>query len=209
MNVFEIIKRLKQLGHEVKFFHRKDGGYVITKIDGNSYSGKTGNKVARTMLGEKLSQARSVQLERIRTPKGKKPTKKEALPPELLKKLRKVQKEWRKSHPDIRGIMSVRGLRYYLKYEGYEATMVAIDKGWRKTQGLAYVENVEYLVQRIRQDLYKLESQQMEMVAERIELQKDIFKEEWIQHCYDAIYEWEKGVIDDEECARRIMAIIG
>jgi len=212
MNVIDLIKRLKELGHEVKFFHRKDGGYVITKIDGHTYSGKSGNKTARLMLGEKLSEARSVQLARIRTPKGKRAVKQEAIPEELEKMLKKTQREWRKTHPDIRGTISKRGLRYFLREEGYEKAKAALDKAWRYTQGYAYLENVQFLIQRIQADLYKKpfsDNPSMSAVIERIRTKQLAFKEEWIQHCYDALYEWEKGVIDGDECARRIMAIIG
>lgn len=209
MNVIDLIKRLKELGHEVKFFHRKDGGYVITKIDGHTYSGKSGNKTARLMLGEKLSQARSVQLARIRLPKGKKAVKQEAIPQELEKMLKKTQREWRKTHPDIRGTISKRGLRYFLREEGYEKAKASLDRAWRYTQGYAYLENVQYLIQRIQADLYKKPSNEMQSVIDAIKVKEMTFKEEWIQHCYDAIYEWEKGVIDGDECARRIMAIIG
>lgn len=209
MNVIDLIKRLKELGHEVKFFHRKDGGYVITKIDGHTYSGKSGNKTARLMLGEKLSQARSVQLARIRLPKGKRAVKQKAIPQELEKMLKKTQREWRKTHPDIRGTISKRGLRYFLREEGYEKAKASLDRAWRYTQGYAYLENVQYLIQRIQADLYKKPSSEMQSVIEAIKAKEMAFKEEWIQHCYDALYEWEKGVIDGDECARRIMAIIG
>lgn len=208
MTTRDIITQLVNSGHRVSFYHRKDGGFVITKIDGVSYTGKTGNAVARKMLGQKLSQARVIQLERIRTPKGKRALKQEAVPEELKKKLRKIQKEWRKTHPDIRGTMSIRGLRYKVKYEGYQEALMSLDKGWRKTQGLAYTENVDYLIQRIRQDNYKLNSPAMERVIEIIEAKKEFFKEEWIFHCYEEVYKWERGLIDGDECARIILATI-
>ena len=209
MTTRDIITQLVNSGHRVSFYHRKDGGFVITKIDGVSYTGKTGNAVARKMLGQKLSQARVIQLARIRTPKGKRVAKQEAIPQELEKMLKKTQKEWRKTHPDIRGTISKRGLRYFLREEGYEKAKASLDRAWRYTQGYAYLENVQYLIQRIQADLYKKPSSEMQSVIDAIKLKEMAFKEEWIQHCYDALYEWEKGVIDGDECARRIMAIIG
>lgn len=208
MTLLDIIKTLKIMGHEVQYYHRKDGGYVITSIDGHHYQGKRGNKTARFLTGGKLSTPRRIQLARIRLPKGKRATKQEPIPQELMKMLRKTQREWRKTHPDIRGTISIRGLRYFLKNEGYEQAKMALDKAYRYTQGYAYVENVQYLIERIKADLFKKPSSEMEQIVRLIEMKQMAFKEEWIQHCYDAIYDWERGIIDGSECARRINSII-
>ena len=37
MKVIDIINILKEQGISVKYFHRKDGGYIITNIGGISY----------------------------------------------------------------------------------------------------------------------------------------------------------------------------
>ena len=101
LSLIEIIKLLQSQGHEVEYTHRKDGGYIIRKIDGQRFSGKIGNTIARTMVGAKLSQARQVQLARIRLPKGKRQQKLAPVPEDVKKALRKVQKAWRKKECDV------------------------------------------------------------------------------------------------------------
>lgn len=208
MNLIDIIKLLQKEGHSVQYYHRKDGGYVITRIDGQGFSGKLGNIRARAMTGQVLSQARSVQLSRIRLPKGKKATKKAPLPSEVLKEMRKVQKAWRKNHPDISGTISTRGVRYQLEHYGKEKTLLSLDKAYRYTQGYAYIDNVNWLIQRIENDLTKVYSQEMQNVVDKIKEKALDFKEEWISQVYEVVYEWEKGTLDADECARRINLII-
>lgn len=208
MKLIDIIKKLQAKGHSVAYTHRKDGGYIIRRIDGQVYRGKKGNQVARTLIGEELSLARSVQLRRIRTPKGKRSEKKTALPSGLEKELRKVQRNWRKKHPTIEGTISKRGLRYQFETYGEKQALLSLDKAYRYSEGYAYLENVQTLINRINLDLGKRPSPDMEEVVSIIENKMMIFKEEWLQHCLEALYEWEKGTIDDKECSRQIKAII-
>lgn len=208
MTLLDIIKELEKQGHTLVYHHRKDGGYVISKIDGMSFSGKTGNAQARAMVGATLSEARAYQLKRIRTPKGKRATKRTPLPKELKKMLTKVQRAHRKKHPTSSGTISTRGVRWFLEHYGEEAAKQAIDKAWRYSQGYAYLENVQTLIERINLDLNKNPNSAMEQVKNEIENKMMVFKEEWIQHCYEALYEWEKGAIEGDECARRIRGII-
>ena len=193
----------------MSYFHRKDGGYVITRIDGQRFSGKSGNIRARAMTGQALSQGRSVQLARIRLPKGKKAEKKEPLPETLVKELRKVQREWRKKHPDIRGTASMSNVRYYYKTYGEEMAMASLDKNFRYAQGLAYIDNVNFLLDRIRNDLAKDDSSEMQAVYDLIQRNALSVKEEWMQRLhYDCLQEWEEGNITAKECARRMREIL-
>lgn len=209
MNLIDIIKLLQKEGHSVQYYHRKDGGYVITRIDGQGFSGKSGNIRARAMTGQVLSQARSVQLSRIRLPKGKKAMKKAPLPEELLKEMRKVQREWRKRHPDIRGTVSTSNVRYYYEQYGMQKTLEALDKNMRYAQGLAYIDNVNFLLDRIKSDLDKEDSQAMQDIYDLIKNRALEMREEWMQSLhYDCLQQWEKGNISAEECARRMRDIM-
>lgn len=208
MKLIDIIKELERLGHKVSYTHRKDGGYVIRKIDGMTYSGKTGNQIARNIVGAKLSIARSVQLKRIRTPKGKRNVKKTSLPEELEKRLKYIQRQWRKKHPTIEGTISKRGLRYQFEMYGKEKALLSLDKAYRYSQGYAYTENVQHLIERINLDLNKDNNSEMSNARDLIEQKMMIFKEEWLQPIYNSLYDWEKQIIQGEECARIIIAII-
>ena len=151
MTIKDLAELLVQQGHDIKLRKRADGGYIISKIDGVSFKAATGNIQARRMTGVELSQARAYQLARIKPPKKVAPMqrKKAPLPEDLVKKLRKVQREWRKTHKDIGGTISMRGLRYQYETYGKEEAMASLDKSYRYTQGYAYFENVHWLIERL------------------------------------------------------------
>ena len=125
MTILDIIKELERQGHEIKYYHRKDGGYVITKMDGQHFSGKTGNAFARRMVGADISVARKVQLQMIRTPKGKRPKKLSPLPENVKKKLQKVQKLWKKTHPTIEGTQTTGKARWRVEQFGEEEAIAS------------------------------------------------------------------------------------
>lgn len=208
MSLIDIINQLQKQGYSVAYTHRKDGGYIIRRINGTTYKGKTGNIVARSIVGAELSEARRVQLKRIRTPKGKRYAKKTPLPQELVKELRRIQKNWRKKHPTIEGTISTRGLRYQYETYGKEVALQSLDKAFRYSEGYAYIENVQHLIERISLDLGKRWNSEMDKIRDLIEEKMMVFKEEWLNHIYEVLYEWEKGVLEGEEVARRIKAII-
>lgn len=208
LSLIEIIQKLIEQGHEVEYTHRKDGGYIIRKIDTQRFSGKSGNAFARRMVGTTLSHARQVQLAKIRLPKGRKATKLEPIPEDIKKALRRVQREWRKKHPDIEGTMTTRGVRYHLRHYGEEETLASLDKGYRYASGYAYIDNVMHLVDVLQMALDKDYDSDMEQVIDLIKSKMLEFKEEWIYPCYEAYYEWTKHSITAQECARRIKAII-
>ena len=92
MNVKDIVEELRKMGIKVEARKRTDGGYVITKINGVSYSGAKGNQAAREMLGISLSEARIKQVNY----NVDKYIKKEPLSKEMKRKIDKVQRTWRK-----------------------------------------------------------------------------------------------------------------
>ena len=208
MTILDIILELEKQGHQIEYTHRKDGGYIIRRIDGKHFSGKTGNAFARRLVGAEISIARKVQLQRIRTPKGKRVQRQEPLPESLVKQLKKVQREWRKKHPTIEGTASMRGLRYQYRTYGEEMARASLDKAFRYSQGLAYLDNVLHLIERIRLDLNKISSPEMEEIVSLIDEREMNFKEEWISPIYSALYDWERGIIEGKECARIIRNII-
>lgn len=56
---------LRQQGYKVKYRTRKDGGILITKINGQKFSQAKGNAFARSLLGQRLSIARDYQLSKL------------------------------------------------------------------------------------------------------------------------------------------------
>lgn len=56
-----IVAQLRAKGHTIETRKRKDGGIVITKIDGQRYQNKQGNTAARNLAGKTLSEAQRLQ----------------------------------------------------------------------------------------------------------------------------------------------------
>ena len=122
-----------------------------------------------------------------------------------MKKLRKVQREWRKKHEDISGSLSMRGLRYQYENYGEEEAMASLDKAHRYTQGYAYFDNVNLLVERIEQVQNKLMIYEDESGAKALEraiskIKQHImtFKEEWIYPLYQELYKVEQMSMSGE-----------
>lgn len=213
MTIKEIAEILAENGHNIKIRKRSDGGYIISSIDSEKFRGASGNIRARQIVGATLSSARSYQLSRIRPPKKVAPMKRKQkpLPAELLKEMRKVQREWRKTHPDISGTISTKGLRYQYEKYGEEVAKASLNKAYRYSQGYAYIENVNWLVQRLESDRNKLDGSEaaaIDDIINQIKMKSLSFKEEWISEIYEEIYDFEKGAMDANELARRIQSIM-
>ena len=213
MTIKDLAEMLTEQGYDIKLRKRSDGGYIISKINGVSYKGASGNIEARRVAGVQLSHARAYQLERIRPPRFKAPSerKQAPLPKELVSKLRKIQRAWRKKHEDIGGTISIRGLRYQYQQYGEEQAMASLDKAYRYSQGYAYFENVQWLIERLN-NLYNKSSESDQVIIKRIinkiQAKSIIFKEEWIHEIYQEIYEAEKRAIEVDELERRIDSIM-
>lgn len=214
MTVKEIAEILAENGHNIKIRKRSDGGYIISSIDSEKFKGASGNIRARQIVGATISQARSYQLARIRPPKKVAPIKrkKQPLPEDLLKELRKVQREWRKNHPDISGTASMKGLRYQYEKYGKEVAMASLNKNYRYAQGYAYIENVNWLVERFDSLLRKAPQEDVSALQEIVEVIKNkslSFKEDWIHPIYfEAYYPYIQGVIDANEALRVVKGIM-
>jgi hypothetical protein len=213
MTIKDLAEMLSSLGHDITLRKRSDGGYIISKIDGVSFKGASGNIRARQIAGVTLSHARSYQLARIRPQKKVAPMKRKLapIPADIKKELRKAQREWRKTHKDVGGTISTRGVRYQLEHYGEEVVRQSLNKAYRYAQGFAYIENVQTMILRFQQDMWKLsdyEQASFERIITAIQNRTIRFKEEWINPIYNELYEFEKGVIDASELERRILSII-
>ena len=194
MTTKELINELKNMGFEVTSRKRTDGGYIITKINGQTFTGASGNAYARSILGVNLSPARMEQThfnveKYIKLGKGEHKAKGK-IDEEMERQLRKVQRIYRKTK--IKGRITKKTLRGYIKEEGRESAMRYLKRQEQYGRGYAYPENVEYLAQYIegvakgiKDSGYK---ESALMVAERIRNQATTFREEWIKKIYDYWY---------------------
>ena len=197
MTTKKIIAQLQAQGHKISYTKRKDGGVRITKIDGVSFTGSTGNRRARAMTGNALSVRQQTQLNKsyMRTPKGQFGHKKNKKPPltdEAKKLIRKSQRVFRKEGV-ISGTSSTYRFRENVEQYGYEEAMRRLRQNIRYAKGLAYIENVEHLINVLRDYKDKLEFQNNEeelfnQLIMKIESMKENFKDKWIIAIRNLIY---------------------
>ena len=190
MTTEQMITELRKKGHKVNARKRKDGGMIIKSIDGRKFTGAKGNAEARRLLGVTLSEKRKSQTSHNveKFIKAKKKTK--TLEDKVKKRLRQVQKKWRKNK--VKGELNAPNTKKYLKEYGYEATMAHLRTMERYGEGYAYEKNVEYLAQYIEGIAESIKDEQIKRevknCAEVVRAYTEFFKDEWIQPIYSFWY---------------------
>ena len=214
MTMREIALLLQQLGSEVKYTIRNDGGIRITYINGQHYSGSTGNMIARQMVGATISEARVKQLSKIKTAKGKWGHKKlDEIPEEIKREIRKTQRIFRKEGVKA-GIPTIRKYRANIKLYGKKEADRLLRQASRYGQGLAYEENVRWLIIKLEEIQSKYPSEALKEAIKKVKEKKDIFKESWLQAIYklgqtsDIGIDVASGRIKSEELGQKIQSII-
>lgn len=232
MTIKKSIQILKSRGYKVSYRQRKDGGILIKSINGHKYTGAKGNKVARSLLGTRLSEARAYQLHRLNPRKGDDWTrpasrKRTPLPDALSHELKVVQQLWRKgsgkvkAHTTIAGTISKGNLRYVYETYGEQEAWQKLRKAKRYAQGYAYEENVKWFRDRLESlvddlQIYDIDTSSLEDFIEELESDDIIenFQEEWLAPLHDLYYDVLKkgGGIDQadvENMVYRMKQIIG
>jgi len=211
MRIKEVIKELESIGYNVSFYKRKDGGIRITRINGETFKGSSGNQKARSIVGTTLSEAQVRALGKLKTPKGKgsyNKRRKAPLDEETKKRIQKLQRVYRKTGK-AEGKPTIRNYRYIVKTKGKKEADRLLKQAERRILGLAYTENVDALLARISADLSKKKSSVMKQAYNRILELKYQFKDKWIPEIYELVYMWEQGQMDGDEAGEKILAIIG
>lgn len=192
MNIKEIIDELRKLGMEVKYRKRTDGGYLIKEINNMTFTGSKGNAYARQILGVELSQARIEQTNFNVTKYIASQKKKATLDKELKQDLRKVQRQWRKN--EVHAKITSKKVKQHIEESGRAAAKEYLGKMTRYGEGLAYLDNVEWLA-KYYEDLARgvlLDDQLQDDLfafAEKIRSKAEVFKEEWISRLYRCGYD--------------------
>lgn len=191
----DIVKQLELEGFEIEFRTRNDGGLLITKINGVSFKGASGNTRARQIAGVNLSEAQISQRSyNVKTfIKGYKHPK-DKFDEDLKAKVKKVQYIWRKNK--VNGKITMRKAREHFKTSGRKGLLDYLSKMERYGIGLAYEENVRWLSDYARNVAMGLRANNQTNAANKyIELAdyifriRDIFREAWISPVYSYLYE--------------------
>ena len=208
MTLRQIVMELIARGHKVNYYVRKDGGLVIHSIDGTHYSGKTGNAVARKMLGVALSTRRKVQLERINTQRNWKKSK-TPIPEDLDKYRLKVNRLLRKSVKV--GTLSKRNLREMIEERGVEGAWEYLKEQERRARGLAYNSVINGLLARLEEDKLTApieEQEKLESLIEDIRNNMDNISFDSVFRIFDELYNYEMGQLSIDTLVSRVRSIL-
>lgn len=213
IKLVDVVRLLRMQGHNVQYIVRNDGSIRITKLDGVSFRGSSGNIQARQIAGVTLSESRKRQLETIRTEKGKFGHKKKSLlPEEAMKKVRRVQRIWKKNKVQREGYVGKRGVRYNIEHYGEEEAMRILEEQERYATGLAYSEVINWIVSYIRDTIMPKASTKDKVVLREIidliEANQATIKEADISPIHDILYDYRDNKISVEETKRRIASIV-
>lgn len=211
VKMIDIVKLLQSYGHNVQYRVRKDGGILITSIDGGKYTSAKGNEAARNIAGVSLSPKRAAQLQSIR------PKRLPALAPEIKKEILKTQRIWNKLKkagqqkgiaPEVYGKISTKKFRQRLEELGTAETIKSLQELQRYAKGYAYSKNVDALLERVERLIGATEDYYLEMIYSLIESKKEVFREDWIQPSYNILYEYEQGNITSQTAYSRIAGFV-
>lgn len=178
MTLRQIIEELRKEGHHVEYVENKPpkskktgkrstkGQIRITKIDGVKYAPNKslGNKRARELKGERLSEKQTKQISQAREKAFQKIRSKNALPLDIERDIKRIQakirrsekkkarelgKEVEKSKSTLR--LKTKSVRAKLQQDGYEATKKSIRNIERYWEGYANDSSIQALREMLNQ----------------------------------------------------------
>ena len=209
MTTLEVVRTLQTQGHKINFYVRKDGGILIRSIDGEKFSGASGNKRAREMIGQPISEARLSQLKYITRARRVKVS----LDEEIEREFQRVKKKWnkafksKKGKPHPAGYFGRARINYLLKKYSKKEVLSRILEAERYASGIAYSKNVQILATQIKNAGELHQSQELIKLANDLIEYAYTIKEEWIQPAYDELYKLNAGV-PPKEVAKNTRAIL-
>lgn len=190
-----IIKDLRKQGHTIRYENRKGGGLLIKSIDKVKFRGYEGNELARQIKGVCLTIRQKSHIENITPQKSVwgQTRKGIELPKALQSKLRRVQRIWRKSHPNTTEKVTKANVLYNLRTYGEEETIRRLNQRERYGQDYAYFENIDALKERVnRFGSFPVRLSSLQIVLDKIDAKRLIFKDKWIEEINNIIYNCEK-----------------
>lgn len=204
MTMRQTISLLESQGHKVTFYVRKDGGVLIKSIDGQRFTGATGNLYARAMTGQSLSVKRAKQLGDITWSGKRAKSQISSKDIDVKKKLQKVQRLWRKAFPKTNGQMpsvgrkTAKKVKWSLEHRGKEETMRLLEEAEKYAKGKAYSKNVSILATFIESASDQYNSPELKQLADDVRAYAWLINESSIAPAYDELYKLNKGVAPEE-----------
>jgi hypothetical protein len=213
MTIRQTINLLRSQGHKVTYYERRDGGVLIKSIDGQRFSGATGNLYARAMSGQTLSVNRAKQLGNITWSGKRLQSQIPSSEKEIKKKLVKVQRIWRKSFPKVDGKVppvgrkTAKKVKWSLEHRGKEETLRLLEEAEKYAKGKAYSKNIQQLADFINDTGIAYHSKDLQDLAKDILANAWMIEESAINPTYQELYKLNDGV-PPEEVARNVRSIL-
>ena len=197
MTIRQIIPELRQQGYNVTYKTRRDGGVLITSINGERFKGAKGNIRARLLTGHVLNKRREAQLTKITRERVLHPRKIPVETPLDMESYRKrVMRKWRKA--GLTGSISKKNLRRIIEDRGFEGAKTYLEEMERHTEGKAYYSAINGLLARMEEDIQTLKANGdnesadwIQQAHDLIDSKKDEFRQEWLFAIFDYLYEFE------------------
>ena len=212
--MIEVVRELQKQGHDVEYYVRKDGGILVKEIDGQKFpTGASGNAMARQIVGAEISSAIVEQLKYAGRQRGKRQVRIDT-PDNLQTYFKEVKKKWSRKmkavggKPHPAGYFSWNKVKKKLRDEGEEAAFSYIAEKEKYASGIAYSENVRFLVVFTRDAAKQYNSSDLSKLADDIEENANSIKEASIQPAYRELYTLNQGA-DPKDVARNTRKILG
>lgn len=198
--IAQIIKILENRGHVVTAKKRSNGGYYITSIDQQRFKNSRGNTQARQMTGNFLSRA---QLQQRRT--NARNLRVKPLPKSVLKQLAKTRKAMKEKQ--VQAKISIKNVRKAYKRLGLKGIKLQLKKQERYARGYAYVENVEWFIERL-QALGNFKGYSFENIISQLRRKIFDIKDKTLMMMYEYVYNCEHNAITPKELEQQLQIII-
>lgn len=233
MTLRRIIEELRKEGHHVEYVENKPpkskktgkrstkGQIRITKIDNVKYAPNKslGNKRARELKGERLSEKRVSQISQAREKAFQTIRSKNALPQDIERDIKRIQakirrsekrkakelgKEVEKSKSTLR--LKTKSVRAKLQKDGYEATKKSLRNIERYWEGYANESSIQALREMIRQlIMYNKSDYDRRKLQKCLNILDDIedrLGEYALEDLLMAVYEYQNGRIKADDLLR-------
>ena len=234
MTLRQIIEQLRKEGHHVEYIENKPpkskktgkrstkGQIRITKIDGVKFAPNKslGNRKARELKGERLSEKQVSQMREARTRATQKLRGKNPLPQDIEKDIKRIQRKIRasekkkakeqgkdeieKSKSTLR--IKTKSVREKLRKDGYEATKRSLRNIERYWEGYANESSIQALREMIRQlIMYNKSTYDIKKLEKCLNILNDIedrLGEYALQDILMAVYDYQNGRIKADDLLR-------
>ena len=233
MTLRQIIEELRKEGHHVEYVENKPpkskktgkrstkGQIRITKIDGIKFAPNKslGNKLARELKGERLSEKQTKQISQAREKAFEKIRSKNALPLDIERDIKRIQakirrsekkkakelgKEVEKSKSTLR--LKTKSVRAKLKQDGYEETKRSLRNIERYWEGYANESSIQALREMLNQlIMHNKNASDKSKLAQCLNILNDIsdrLGEYALEDLLIALYDYQNGRIKANDLLR-------